>query len=163
MFDFIKLTEKDDIYHQEVYKILKKCGQDMYKKDNLSHWLKPYPIVNIKKDVKTKSVFIVKKEEYTVATFMLSDKKSIFFNDDEKFIYLSKFAVLPDMSGNGIGTRCIEYIEEIVRENNFLGIRLDVYHKSQKAIDFYIKNGFTKLFESSTKHFRVICMEKRVS
>lgn len=163
MFEFIKLTEKDDIYYQEVYEILKKCGKDMYEKDNLSHWLKPYPIINIKEDVKTKSVFIVKNEEYTVATFMLSDKKSIFFNDDEKFIYLSKFAVLPDMAGAGIGTRCIKYIEELVRENNFLGIRLDVYNKSQKAIDFYIKNGFTKLFESPTKHFRVVCMEKRVS
>ncbi|MBU5294101.1 GNAT family N-acetyltransferase [Anaerosalibacter bizertensis] len=163
MLDFIKLTENDDTYHQEVYNLLKKCGQDMYEKDNLLHWLRPYPIESIKEDVKTKYVFIVKEKEYTVATFMLSDMKSIFFNDDEKFIYLSKFAVLPNMSRTGIGTRCIKYIEKLARKNNFLGIRLDVYDKSEKAIKFYIKNEFVKLFEAPTKHFRVVCMEKRVS
>ncbi len=162
MLKFIRLIEKDNVYHQKVYEILQQCGQYMYKKEGLVHWLKPYPIEKIKEDVKTKSVFIVKENGCVVATFTLSDMKSIYFNDDDKFIYLSKFAVLPSKSGQGIGTSSIKYIEQFAKDNNFLGIRLDVYNKSVRAINFYLKNGFIKLFEAPTKHFKVVCMEKRV-
>lgn len=162
MLEFIKVTEQDDMYHYSIYNILEKCGQYMYENDNLTHWLKPYSLKNIKDDTKTKEVFIVKENENIIATFSLSDIKTRFFNDDKKYIYISKFAVLPNNSRSGIGMKCIKYIDGLVIEKNFLGLRLDVYEKSEKAIRFYMKNGFENLFMAETRNFRVVCMEKRM-
>lgn len=102
MLEFIRVLEEDHTYQQEVFEILKKCGRDMYEKDSLTHWLEPYSLAKIKEDTKGKSVFIVKNKDYTVATFMLSYNRSVFFNDDEKFIYLSKFGLFVNSWGKPI-------------------------------------------------------------
>lgn len=134
----------------------------MYKKNRLKHWLNPYSMEYIKNDIKTKSVFIVRENEKTIATFSLSEQKSNYFSDNERFIYLSKFAVHPDESRRGLGKTCLKFIENLCISNRFEGIRLDVYEKSYPAVKFYLKNGFEELFKAKTKNFGVICMEKRV-
>lgn len=162
MLEFIEVKDTNDQYCELIYSILKECGEDMYKTQSLNHWLNPYPISRIKEDILLKRLFLVKLDNQYVATFSLDSKKSRFFNDDEKYLYLSKFAVLPTQSGKGVGTRCLDYIQNIVKNENYKGIRLDVYDKSSHAVKFYIKNGFENLFIAKTTNFNVICMEKRV-
>lgn len=162
MLEFIEIKNDDDRCCEQVYSILKICGENMYKTQCLNHWLKPYPIDRIRDDIKLKRLFLVKINEEYIATFSLDKNSSKFFNDNEKYIYLSKFAVHPNQSGKGIGGKCLDYIEYIVQNEGYKGIRLDVYDKSIQAINFYIKNGFNKLFVTKTTNFNVICMEKRV-
>ncbi|CEN89209.1 GNAT family N-acetyltransferase [Paraclostridium sordellii] len=159
---FIKVDNKNQIYCDDIYNILRLCGEDMYKNNGLKHWINPYPIESIKKDLRTKRVFILKEDKKPIATFTLSEEKTNYFNDTERFIYLSKFAVNPNESRKGIGKKCLQYIEEICRIEGFEGIRLDVYDQSYSAISFYLKNNFEKLFIAETRNFNVICMEKRV-
>ena len=162
MLEFIEIKNYKDCYCKEVYSILKICGEDMHKKQSLNHWLKPYPINKIKEDIHSKRVFLVKDNNEYIATFSLDKNSSKFFNDNGPYIYLSKFAVLPNRSGKGIGKKCLEYIDCLIKDEKYKGVRLDVYDKSTHAINFYLKNGFNNLFESKTTNFTVICMEKRV-
>lgn len=160
--EFIKLDNQNQAYCEDIYDILKCCGEDMYQTNGLKHWLNPYPMQYIKNDIETKSVFIVKENEKTIATFSLTEEKSNYFSDNKRFIYLSKFAVHPNESRRGLGRVCLEFMENLCRKNRFEGIRLDVYDKSYPAVKFYLKNGFEELFKAKTKNFDVICMEKRV-
>lgn len=162
MLEFIEVNSVSEELSTEVYYILKECGIDMYQNQGLKHWKNPYPIENIQNDILEKRMFLVKLDGVYVGTFSLTDKPSQFFNDDERYIYLSKFAVLPQYSGQKIGFQSLNYIEELVKINSFKGIRLDVYNKSYIAINFYKKYGFNILHSAQTKKFTVLCMEKKV-
>ena len=61
--EFIKIGNKNQIYCDDIYNILRLCGEDMYKNNGLKHWINPYPIESKKKDLKTKRVFILKEDE----------------------------------------------------------------------------------------------------
>ena len=160
MLEFIELKSDNYKYCEEIYSILKECGEDMYKNQSLEHWLNPYPISKIREDIVSKRLFLVKLNNEFVGTFSLDKNSSRFFTDNKNYIYLSKFAVLPKHSGIGIGRKCLNYIETIAKNENYKGIRLDVYDKSKHAINFYIRNGFKELFVAKTTNFSVICMEK---
>lgn len=163
MLEFIELKDDNSNHYKEVYFILKECGEDMYKNQLLEHWLNPYPLSKIKEDIISKRLFLVKLNQEFIGTFSLDKNSSKFFDDNKNYIYLSKFAILPNQSGRGIGSRCLNYIETIAKNENYKGIRLDVYDKSKHAINFYMRNGFKELFLAKTTNFSVICMEKRWS
>lgn len=162
MLQFEEVKIEDDLSLNNIFNILKETGQHMYETEGLTHWLKPYTIKNIKEDLKYKSIFLVTEQKEILATFALSKIKSKFFKDEEKFIYLSKFAVSPNQSNKGLGSKCLDFIENLVQEQDFIGIRLDVYEKSIPAINFYKKKGFLITSTESTKNYTVLCMEKRV-
>ena len=130
----------------------------------LMHWSKPYSKEKIEQDIENKDVYIVKSNGQNVATFMLSEDTSYYFEEirDKNAVYLSKLAVNPDVVNSGIGTMCMNYIEETCRQNNKTKVRLDVYDKSAQAVNFYIKMGYKELFLKDTTNFRVICMEKEL-
>lgn len=147
-------AERNVAVIEAIYYILEACGKDMYEKNGLIHWLNPYPKENIEADIKNKSVFVVMEDEKYIATFTLAC-------DDDDF-YLSKFAVLPEFSGKGIGKKCLEFAESFVLKNSANVLKLDVYDQSRHAIDFYLKNGFVITGEKPTRRFNVLLMEKNL-
>lgn len=162
--EFIKITGKNQHQIEIVYSILKASGSYMVNNFGLMHWAKPYSKEQIEKDIENKDVYIVRNADQNIATFMLSEETSYYFKEipDDNAVYLSKLAVNPDIINSGIGTACMNYIEEICRQNNKTKIRLDVYDKSLQAVNFYHKMGYKKLFLKNTTNFRVICMEKEL-
>lgn len=162
--DFIKITEKNQNQIEIVYSILKESGRYMVDTFGLMHWSKPYSKEKIEQDIENKDVYIVRDNNQNIATFMLSEDTSYYFEEipDENAVYLSKLAVNPDVVNSGIGTACMNYIEDICRQNNKTKVRLDVYDKSVQAVNFYIKMGYRELFLKDTTNFRVICMEKEL-
>ena len=162
--EFIKIKEKNPHLIDVVYSILKSSGAYMVETFGLMHWSKPYSKENITRDIENKDVYIVKNDDKYIATFMLSEDTSYYFQEipDENAVYLSKLAVNPNIVNSGIGTACINYMEEVCKKNNKTRIRLDVYDKSLQAVNFYIKMGYKELFVKDTTNFRVICMEKEL-
>ena len=162
--EFIKIKEKNPHQIEIVYSILKASGSYMVDTFGLTHWSKPYSKENIARDVENKDVYIVKNESQNIATFMLSEDTSYYFKEipDENAVYLSKLAVNPNVVNSGIGTACMNYIEEICKRNNKTKVRLDVYDKSVQAVNFYTKLGYKELFLKDTTNFRVICMQKEL-
>jgi ribosomal protein S18 acetylase RimI-like enzyme len=162
MYKFIEVSFDNELLIEKVFDILLESGQHMYDTEGLTHWLNPYSIDKIKESLIDKRIFLTMEGSRTIATFTLSDTKTKFFTDEENFIYLSKFAVKPTLSNKGLGSECLDFMEKLVKEQKFIGIRLDVYEKSIPAINFYKKKGFSITSTANTTNYKVLCMEKRV-
>ncbi len=150
---FLKLYDEQDQI-QAVYEILRLCGKDMYENQGLLHWRTPYPMERICDDCKNKEVYLALNHEKPIATFQLCAK--------DNMLELSKFGVLPEKAGQGIGGLCLHFMEEECKKRGFRGISLDVYDQSAVAIRFYLKKGFRITGTKPTRHFQVLLMEKLI-
>ena len=165
-YEFIKVDGNKAKEIHAVYSILKSCGKDMYEKQGLTHWKKPYSIEHIQNDLLNKEIYLVKDNILNryAATFSITINPSPYYIDknESKCIYVSKFATHPLYSKKGIGRQMMCFIEEICKNSKIEKIRLDVYENSVNAIRFYEKNGFQTLFSTKSKNFNVLCMEKTI-
>lgn len=150
---FVKVCFDDSESMDEIYEILRNCGEDMYISDGLEHWKNPYPKELLIQDCADHNVYIVKMDEcITVGTFQIE------VIDTVAWIY--KVAVRPGMTGKGIGKKIVERIESISREMQCDRIKCNVYDKSTKAKEFYLHNGFRIIGLAQTRRFQVLVFEK---
>ncbi len=160
---FERVFPDDDKKIEEIYEIIKSCGEYMFRNQGLFHWRTPYSRESIKKNCKEREVFLVKDivEKKYVHTFQL---EFIFtsLNDEAgvNIVNIHKFATLPQVAGRGIGKQSMSFIEDYCRKKDVSKIRLDVYEKSEYAIQFYKNRGFKIIGKKHTRHFIVYIMEK---
>lgn len=138
----------------KVSEILRKCGKDMAEKYGLNHWnnsiIKNMIIVFL--CVLKNKVYLVYEKDRTVATFQLKRL-------DEK-CRLQKLATSPRNTGKGIGSFCMNYIEETAKNEGCKKVCLEVYEKSVHAIDFYSHRGYREVGKTKTLKYTEILMEK---
>ncbi|MFE4896546.1 GNAT family N-acetyltransferase [Peribacillus butanolivorans] len=170
---FERISANEDKKVSEVYEIIKISGEHMFKEQGLVHWKTPYPIEVIQKNCEERDVFLVKDIETNtyVHTFQLefiSDFSKTLINSNysnKKEVYeviINKFATIPNVAGKGIGKMSMDYIDEYCRNKGVSKISLDVYDKSEHAIQFYKKRGFIITGSKPTRHFTVYLMEKQI-
>lgn len=136
--------------------ILYKCGKDMAHKLDLHHWNNPYIksfvivcICSLKN-----SVYLVSNEKEKVATFQVRQQ-------GEK-LYFEKLATSPSDYGKGIGSFCMNQIEEIALKKGCKKVCMEVYSLSQHAIKFYEYHGYITNKVESTLKYKIIKMEKNL-
>ena len=138
-----------------VTNILYACGKDMAKKYDIHHWdnplIKTFLIVLL--CLKKNKVYIV-EDGKIVATYQT---KTI-----DNSLYFEKLAVKPEESGKGIGAFCLKQIEEEAKNTGCKKVQMDVYSKSQHAIQFYQRHGYKQAGEDKTLKYEVVCLEKVV-
>jgi ribosomal protein S18 acetylase RimI-like enzyme len=61
--------------------------------------------------------------------------------------YIHRLAVLPLFQGKGIGTWCLQQIENFATNRNYFAVRLDAVKINQKLLKFYEKSGYKKVGE----------------
>jgi len=61
--------------------------------------------------------------------------------EDENTIGLESFAIVPQFRNKGLSKYLLDFVEDCAKP--FKKIVLEVYVKNKKAIDIYIKNGYT--------------------
>ncbi|NPD48066.1 GNAT family N-acetyltransferase [Lentimicrobium sp. S6] len=61
---------------------------------------------------------------------------------DLKQLMIHKVYILPNVQGRGLGKKLFVYLTEIGLKNKQKKLRLKVFHKNDKAIRFYEKNGY---------------------
>lgn len=164
---FERVFQNEDKKIFEVYEIIRISGEHMYKEQGLIHWKDPYPIDSIKKNCEEREVFLVKELDMGifVHTFQLEfnhEYNQLENNEGKKICVVNKFATLPNVAGNGIGKLSMNYIEEYCKDLGISKICLDVYDKSEHAINFYKKRGFIVTGTKPTRHFTVYLMEKQI-
>jgi len=101
----------------------------------------------------------VEEQREKIEQFLETENKNIFVaeNDDKLIGYLiangGKFkrnwssiylviAILQDYTGQGIGTKLLQRVEEWARENNFHRLELTVMAHNEPAVNLYQKMGF---------------------
>lgn len=77
-------------------------------------------------------------------------------------LHLGKLATLPEHSGKGVGSWCMEKIEKIAKDNGCSKVKLEVYDKSNHAKDFYLHKGYYVCGKKSTLKYTEYKMEKEI-
>lgn len=136
-----------------VTNILYACGKDMAKKYDIHHWDNPWvkTLLIIVLCLRKNRVFVVKGKKIA-ATYQT--------RKTEDGLYFEKLAVKPEESGKGIGSFCLNQIEAEARKSGCVKVHADVYSKSQHAIQFYQRHGYTQAGRDKTLKYEVVCLEK---
>lgn len=138
----------------KVADILYKCGKDMSAKYDLHHWdnprIKNWIIVFL--CALKNEIYLVYCGEKCVATFQTRKK-------DDSLLF-QKLATSPDYAGKGIGSFCLDAIEDIGRKSSCKKILCEVFDKSEHAKAFYEKRGYTAYGETTTLKYREIKLKK---
>lgn len=139
-----------------INRILLACGKNMAINEGLHHWdnnnIKNFLIVLF--CMLKNKVYLVMLDKEPVATFQI--------NIIDNILYFEKLACLPDKTGNGIGTWCLESIEDLAKDNYCDRVTMDVYSSSKKAIKFYKKRGYKQYNVNKTLKYTQIRMEKNL-
>ena len=167
----IKRVEPQEV--EVIHDILRQCGEDMKERFGLTHWIPPYPLHLLRQSAQEKRVYAVFNTEGMIATFTLGKQAPSYYAqlDDiwesaqARALYLNRLAVLPRLQGQGIGSWCLEHIEQLASEEQYEAIRFDAYARHVKLLNFYQKAGYHQkgLFVVSTPAHgenEIVCFEK---
>ena len=140
-----------------VTNILHSCGKDMAKKYDIHHWDNPWikTLIIVLMCLKNNKGYVLEQAGSIVATYQIKVA--------DGSLYFEKLAVKPEMSGRGLGSFCLNEIEEIAQKSGCKKVRMDVYSKSKHAIQFYKNHGFSQTGLNTTLKYQVVCLEKELN
>ena len=153
-----RVWDKDTGYMSEVARIYKECGEKMFLEDGLLHWADALSMTSVKDMVLKRETYVVKKSGKCVAFFTIGENNS-YFEPDDRALFIGKLATTPEMWNSGIGTFCIDWIKAQAQKRGKKYLRTTVYQRSANAVNFLGNRGFKKVYERSSKHFVVDCLE----
>ena len=146
-----------------VQELLQMCGEEMFIRYNQLHWATPLSINLIREEALSKEVYLVYDEQDNlVASFNMSEQPSMYFDVDKKAMYFQRLGVVPSLWRRGIGTRILKLVEDRARKDGCECLRCTVYSESHHALWFLEKHGFETLYQRPSKHFMLLCMEKKL-
>lgn len=153
-----RVWDKDNELIREIARIYSECGDKMFLEEGHLHWADALSISFVKEMVLKRNTYVVKQNNNCVAFFNIGENNT-YFPPDDKTLYIGKIATTPEKWNNGIGTFCIEWIKEEAKKRGKNILRTTVYQKSTNAVRFLKNRGFKKVYERSSKHFVVDCLE----
>ncbi len=151
---FVKPEDKELI--NAVYRILLRCSV-MLARHFLFHWIPPYSRSAIRRDCLSKFVVITKDASRDVYTSTFQMQKC-----DDGSLFVGKIATDPKFEGQGIGKANMLFMERFAREKGCKSVRLDVYVRSSRAIQFYEESGFEIIGTKRSIRFKLYKMEKKL-
>jgi ribosomal protein S18 acetylase RimI-like enzyme len=149
-----KIGAIDILGQIKVSNILYISGKDMAQKYDLHHWDNSHiknQVIVILCALKN-SIFLVIDGNKSVATFQI--------RKNEDVLHFEKLATLPSVSGKGVGTFCMQQIEEIAKNHGCSRVSMEVYTNSEHAIKFYEQRGYKIIGETNTLKYTEVKMEK---
>ena len=99
-------------------------------------------------------VYVVSDDEKDLATFQVKVM--------EDALYFEKLGVRPTASGVGYGSYCMKCIEKLAEKKSLKRVKMEVYDKSNHAIQFYEKRGYRKAGTDGTLKYTELIMEKEL-
>jgi len=135
--------------------ILIKCGRDMAQKYGLQHWNNSYiknAAVVALCALKNKIYLVYDESKRPIATFQT--KK---IGDSLRF---QKLGTNPDHAGKGVGSFCMQTIENMAKDLGCCRVCLEVYDKSEHAKAFYEHRGYVVCGKAETLKYTELQMEK---
>lgn len=153
-----------------VYSLMALAGEHMHRVLKLSHW-HPFPGTDrFIPRIEGHEIYVVYTEELLVGTFNISTIPEPYFLDDMSAYwmdnsapatYFSGFGILPSHQQMGIGTQCMAFADNIIREQtDHRYVRFDGVATHAKLLHFYSRLGYEKRGEIPVKNTAVMCFEK---
>lgn len=141
----------------QISNILYDCGKDMASKYDLHHWdnSKFKWLIIIILCLLKNQVFLVKTDtNIPIATFQIKQV--------DKVLRFEKLCTSPKFLAKGIGTYCMNFIEQYARDVECKSVNMEVYEPSHHAIDFYQKRGYKIFGKTKTLKYSEIKMIKEL-
>lgn len=133
-------------------------------KNNIKIWNEVYPCAFLQQDIENKRLYVLAQKDDIAAAFALCAS-----NDGEghlkwkepmkKAVYIDRLGVNVAYLRQGIGGMALESAMNLARQKDAEYLRLFVVNSNQPAINFYLKNGFTRvegIYEEKVDDF-VLC------
>ncbi len=156
LYSVCKVSFKNAHKLLAVTDILYKSGKDMAQKFDLHHWdnsrLKTLVIVLL--CAMKNNIFLIYDKNLAIATFQTRKL--------ENSLLFQKLATEPSFIGKGIGSF---YLNEIEQAGKLVGcdsIICEVYDKSEHAINFYLRKGYTVHGAESTLKYKQLKPRKEL-
>lgn len=164
---FIRASEKDI---EKIMSLCKNCSQNMVN-NSIDQWDDVYPNEGVfLEDIRTNSLYIAVTDnpEEIIACIVLNEYqdpeyKDIKWNyDREKIAVIHRLMVHPRYEGKGIAKDLVRYIEKLAKDNQYSSIRLDVFAKNLRAVNFYNKLGYKVAGKVTFRKGEFFCSEKLI-
>lgn len=131
----------------ETAKILYLCGKDMAVKNDLHHWdnSKIKTLAVVLYGLLRNKTYLVFDEKEAIATFSIKKQN--------KELHFNKLATVPECVGKGVGTWCMNRIEQIAKDEGCSSVSMEVYDRSHHAKEFYLHRGYVVCGEVKTRKY----------
>ena len=150
-------------------KITEACARHMIAQ-GIFQWNEHYPSIAVfKRDIEQENMYAFELDGVLVGCVMLSFEKDEFYDSipwqtkEQKHLYVHRLAVHPDVQGNGIAQKLMDFGENLAQENGCLSVRLDTFSKNPRNNIFYQKRNYQLtgevFFEQKNPH-PFYCYEK---
>lgn len=104
-------------------------------------------------------LYLIRLDTKYVGILKITLHKGMLAYKKYEALYLDKIYILKEFSGKGIGTKCIEFVENLAKENSKKVIFLESMQKGP-ALPFYLARNFNIVADSSVPFENVIEDEK---
>ncbi|MBN1599010.1 MAG: GNAT family N-acetyltransferase [Bacteroidales bacterium] len=148
--------------------LLKQCVKDMNSK-GFKHWNSAHPSPElIKNDIEKGTLYLYTDLGIVQGMINLSDEIPEEYKDikwkleNEKILYVKRFAIHPLWQEANIGEQLIGFAENFAKEHNFKGVRLDVLDSYPLNEKFFESKDYGKAgtFHSDFQKIPYACFEK---
>lgn len=136
----IKLAERSNA--NSIVELLNIVTLRLHRK-NIKQWTYPWDFKEIEKDIKSRNIYKITKNQLIIGTFSIKDigTKTWLPDSNAKALYLYRIAILPEYQRKNIGQQIIDFAFQISRDSKKT-VYLDCWAGNEKLREFYTKSGF---------------------
>jgi len=168
MYSEITIRKANGKDMNTVLEIFKKAINVM-NTNGILQWDDIYPDEQIlNEDIENNQMFLGEIDGKIVSVFVLNQECDEEYENGNwryqrsPFAVIHRFCVNPNFQNNGIGTKTMNIIEEMLKENSIETIRLDTFSLNTYALKMYEKLGYNKVGEVSWRKGIFYLLEKKL-
>lgn len=142
----IRLASKEDL--PQIKAVYRAIIEAMYK-SGIEIWDEVYPCEFFAEDVERGRLYVLVEDSEIAAAFALCDSHDgacsvQWTTPGASAMYLDRLGVSVSYGRQGVGSRALKEAQTLARAQGAEYLRLFVVDENQPAINFYVKNGFSK-------------------
>ena len=164
----IRKANKKDL--NDIMKMYASCIKGMIN-NGIDQWDNTYPNIQIiNNDVSANTYYVSEINNTIIGGINIDNNqdptyfKINWIDKSNQFLVVHRLAVKEEFWNKKIGKELMLFAEELVLKKGLKSIRLDTYSGNPKAINFYLKLGYTKLGKINLKPNKneYYCFEKMI-
>ena len=168
-----KISRAYDLDYDSVWKVISHCSKWLADQ-GLCHWDKYYTPDLVRKLLKHKEVYMAKDGDSCIGTITFDTRPPKYYEEehyDQMFTepdqmagYITAVAVFPDLQGQGVATRLLQFVEDLAKEKELKWLRLDCRIEVPGLVEFYKKRGFVPMHDplDEGEDGKYLLMEKKL-
>lgn len=166
----MKITKASEDQIDAILNLCKECSQNMLN-NSLDQWDEVYPNREIfLSDIKNDSLFIAVSDnsKEIIGCVVLNEYQDPEYGEikwkynGKRIAVIHRLMVHPEYEGKGIAKSLVRFVEDLARKRRYDSVRLDVFQKNQRAVNFYHKLGYTVSGKVAFRKGEFWCCEKSI-